>query len=496
MSDFMRASAIIKPDELKDVLNNILPHTTFDVGNIDYTEHHVPTLDRRRPDRMIRPAELRDLVRESTWNSNNRKRAVSARPMLDDSILESLTSILRKLLTDYINPETDRLRHHFPAFIASTGGVTHRRDGLVEKAYQSIVSNFALGLIKSAAILGADHVASLLCGWITGEPIKYRIYSMLYGAHIKHDIDLLNGVRITSLPLSSDKLPVSFPEFSSIDIASRLGQTVVSLDCELQPAFHPVQSQSTSDGVIQFSTPLDGAPIHTLYEAMSLACNRYMNYMMQWQVYSDADSLVGVSNDGGVAYGPGNKLRRWRGLWKVDSLAHVTSTTVTDECEPVLSRPELELAWSILHTLERRKHEDQRFKVAFDRWFRCIRPNADLADQYIDLRIALEALYLDSTQGELRFRLAITGSWHLGKNWSERKAIQESLLKFYDDASSVIHGARSKENKSQLQRLEEAKSLCRRGLLKAIEQQNRPNWRDLILGREIEQRSSTPGLSE
>ena len=51
-------------------------------------------------------------------------------------------------------------------------------------------------------------------------------------------------------------------------------------------------------------------------------------------------------------------------------------------------------------------------------------------DRYIDLRIALEALYLEDfpderTTQEMRFRLALFGAWHLGDNFKERQVLTQ-----------------------------------------------------------------------
>ena len=66
--------------------------------------------------------------------------------------------------------------------------------------------------------------------------------------------------------------------------------------------------------------------------------------------------------------------------------------------------------------------------------------NASREDRTIDLRIALESLYLDSDTGELGFRLATTCARHLGTSLEERRDISRDLKRFYGFASRVIHG--------------------------------------------------------
>ena len=59
------------------------------------------------------------------------------------------------------------------------------------------------------------------------------------------------------------------------------------------------------------------------------------------------------------------------------------------------------------------------------------RSEARLEDGYIDLRIALEALYLkdfdDERSQEMRFRLPLFGAWHLAENLEKRIASDRRL---------------------------------------------------------------------
>ena len=72
-------------------------------------------------------------------------------------------------------------------------------------------------------------------------------------------------------------------------------------------------------------------------------------------------------------------------------------------------------------------------RIAADRWRRSKRSDgyARLVDQYIDLRLALESLYLkdfvNEHSQEMRFRLALFGAWHLGGSLDERRSIRKTL---------------------------------------------------------------------
>ena len=109
-----------------------------------------------------------------------------------------------------------------------------------------------------------------------------------------------------------------------------------------------------------------------------------------------------------------------------------------------------------------------------------------LPDRFIDLRIALESLYLkdflNEYSQEMRFRLPIFGAWHLGSDIGDRRWIRKRLRDAYDMASGAVHSGVVEYNVENRKLLSDAQDLCRRGILKLL-RKGRPNdWGDLILG--------------
>ena len=91
-------------------------------------------------------------------------------------------------------------------------------------------------------------------------------------------------------------------------------------------------------------------------------------------------------------------------------------------------------------------------------------------DRALELRIALETLFLDSAQNELRFRLATTGARFLGVGLSERGEIAKVLRDFYDRASQAVHaGGIDFSRGADADLLRQASGLCRKGILKVLE---------------------------
>lgn len=129
---------------------------------------------------------------------------------------------------------------------------------------------------------------------------------------------------------------------------------------------------------------------------------------------------------------------------------------------------------------------DTKLRIAVDRWRRSKFPGARLEDRFIDLRIALEALYLkdfaNEHSQEMRFRLALIGAWHLSESLEERRTYRTVLRDAYDRASGAVHpGEVSREAEVDLVL---AQQLCRRGILKLLLEGAPSDWSDLILGAE------------
>ena len=471
---------------LIDLLHAIIPQIRFDTGEIHTVGDGTTTTYTAKPAELLSSIQLCRTLEDSPWDSVERKQATSARTICPSHLRAELSEKLRGLLSDYIDPQTNLIAHTAPTFESTTRHMTARPDGLREYKRESSIDHFTLGLLKSAALLGAERTAMILHKWLNYEPFSYSACSLIYGITAGRDLDLHNGIRVAPLPVSSDAFPISFPHPTSIRVQRCLGRSVLHITTEVQPALFLLENKDSNATSLQLSWPLGDASQDTLYEALSLICNRYIRAMMIWEEYDDINSLTGKSNGGGTGFSPMKNESRTVLGWSRDFATGALKLTRGGEPKPDLSLGDLQDAWEIFSLLDNRKKSDRRFEVAVDRWIRSQHPDLQQTDHFIDLRVALEALYLDGDLGEQTFRLALRGAWHLGKNWSERKQIQTALKKFYSVASKVIHGEAVNEAKGDHKWLEQARDICRRGILKTIKQKEQPDWDELILGREIE----------
>ena len=132
------------------------------------------------------------------------------------------------------------------------------------------------------------------------------------------------------------------------------------------------------------------------------------------------------------------------------------------------------------------KPEADIARIAVSRLILSKNRSEGLVDNFIDLRIALESLYLtdfiNEQSQEMRFRLSLFGAWHLGADFGERKRIRKTLRDAYDAASGAVHTGDLDDSSDKRELLEDAQKLCRRGILKLLDEGPPRDWGDLILG--------------
>ena len=389
----------------------------------------------------------------SIWSSDK----LSARlvePEVPENLLAKFTDQLRRLLYDYLDPKTDRIGN---GLVDLMGGMPNPE-----------INRFAEDLIRGAAILGPERLLELLFGWIKGEPFHYKTKTLLIGVSIDQPLALKEGIRISSLPKSLTELTPHLPLFSipNYGYMGFLGGVILSVDCEAGPPFYaPTESEPFFKDFKHTwaNGKIPGLSIETFCEALSLACNNYVYRKFLWRDFEDLEEL-------NTAVGTGMSF--------VDVPTH--SLTIP------LSQKHLEQARDI-HFGRSSFGEKRRYlDTAVSRWMKSKRPNAGLADKFIDLRIALEALYLENDyEGEKRFRLAVRGAWHLGANFTERKKYYKTLLDAYSRASKVVHADEAKITEKDKKLLADAQDACREGILKRLKEEQKQDWNEIILGKSL-----------
>ena len=304
---------------------------------------------------------------------------------------------------------------------------------------------------------------------------------MLDGVYVGGPLELDAGLRAYALPLSSEGLPISMPQVDLNQAVNLLGHCALEIDASTSPAFFVPPTGDEGFPVSETVTVLGGSRVDMFLTALSLVCNRSVRVGWRWTDYGEAAGFA-VGNPGGLSpQGPARLRilgRRWtQGL-------DITVVELGDHRVPSvnLHANRLWRAWELLPELQRRVDDDSRFRIAVNRWSQSRWRDASPEDRAVDLRIALESLYLDSSGGELGFRLATTGARHLGVGLEERRRIREELADFYGVASRVIHGTEVGSMKTRDQsRVTAASKRCRDAILKIVETKSRPDWSYLLL---------------
>ena len=266
------------------------------------------------------------------------------------------------------------------------------------------------------------------------------------------------------------------------DSVSRiLGHTVLEFKASTSPAlFVPPQSDDVYTPIpLLTRTALGRVSLNTFFLALSLICNRQVGLAWSWIDYGEAGSFADPEADSSML-GPGMATELLAKGYTRSLTTGVTQLSSYEPPTPNLCENGLRRAWDLQKELQRRIDSDQRFQTAVTRWAKAASPGVLDPDRVIDLRIALESLYISSSEGELGFRLSITGARHLGTSLVERKAIRKTLVDFYRLASRVIHGTPLSSN-TDVSLVDAATKLCRDGILKIVEGRNQPDWTDFLL---------------
>ena len=422
----------------------------------------------------LTPEELRDHYQRSKYDRETSTSVKIIHIACSKKQLRVLIDQLRSCLNAYIDPEKDRLGHGL-IWMSGPGIITNHPNQLIYGESVSALTEFANGLIVGAANLGTERVLQLLRGWREGEPLRYHTKTLLSGVTVNQPLHLDAGIYIEPLPRSSNELPASLPIGGPVPERGFLGGVVLSVDSKAKPAlFRPAYGErpTLSAKTIRPSWALGDSSLNAFCESLSLACNHCVRSNWIWSDYGDLTAFS-------------------FGRMSIVALKHVGDQ---GDKQP-LQQGDLKCAWDIHRKRFFDEKREQRLGTAITRWARSKQPESEsgLLDSFIDLRIALEALYLgdqkgdESYRGEMRFRLSLYGAWHLGSHPTQRSKYRKTLRDAYDRASCAVHAGTVKDTPENRETLAAAQNLCRQGILKRLfEGPPKPDWSELIMGAAIE----------
>ena len=390
---------------------------------------------KRRSHRGLSAPELAS-VYESQRHRAGSKRADC---LLSDGIMHPLIAEVRNALADFIDPESDHLGHAFPidscSVIRNTGG----EGGVAHLEFESTLEKFSESLLRAAAIMGVENVTKLLSDWKHGESIRFKTSTIVNGLVLDNRYCPRDDIEIAALPLTTAALPLTtaelprLPDLSRRSPADYLGRTVLSLKMSASPVlFRPRADANGATVITRTGKEID---FDTVCDALSLQVNSHVSTTFQWTEHVEAAPFS--MRDWGTIGGDTLDHLGWKSR-HLDPHKGIVSIKLDNASIAQLDEANL------LHAIEALRGGDRKLRIAVDRWKRSKRPYSPATDRYIDLRIALETLYLkdflNEQSAEMRFRLSLFGAWHLGTTLEERREIRKALRDAYDKASGAVHG--------------------------------------------------------
>ena len=299
--------------------------------------------------------------------------------------------------------------------------------------------------------------------WIQGRPFQYQRNAVISGLRTAQPLEW-GGIYFASLPEGAllDHVPRMIVEALGSDNLSRAVK--MSVPCELSPAFYVPGS---SDQVpLQESNPMP--PLNNFSRAMSLQCSSHVMYKAEWVDYGDL-----------LAFDPIHGQQ-----WSYGMPPHDLEVLGLPPHTVELTEEHLAGAMSLLEKLAARDDRRSSVNVAIRRWMNS-KQDVDFPDKFIELRIALEALYAKGGKGSLTSQVEKHGAWHLAAKPAEMSDYRTKLRTLYKLASDAIHNRKeiefSDDNRTLLV---DGQDLCRSGILKRLDEDQEPDWGKLILGKD------------
>ena len=332
------------------------------------------------------------------------------------------------------------------------------------------LDRFTESVLTSAVLIGSDHTVSLLKSWVANEPIRYTRYTVLNGIQIEDDrneFPIEEGFSIARLPKGQKELlDLQTPEMWVGTPMSMMGPPlgapqiygapaiVVEMTCG--PVFNRGDDDLSYTPVAQGPCARLGAMglESPLFAGLSLACGSAVSPSCAWSNIDEAlQSFLPwarLTPNHIVLYGSGGAFPA--------QPPTLTDATLTHSIKLAGKIAEYGLG--------------DKTRTALARWLKSFQ--GSVADQFIDLRIALEVLYAPgSGSGDIAYRLQSRGARHMASSFEDRKAIAKEIKDFYYAASGFAHGRieMSSGNNSiskKLPQLLRARNICRDALIKII----------------------------
>ena len=143
--------------QLKELLDVAVASSSYDLGHTRPGDDGFVTYYGQRPDEVISAQQLREIIEHRTWQDKEHEMANRVQLSVPSSSLAQISDFVRAELDHCVDSSTDRIGHAFPG--SNSFGIISLPDGR-KSTFVSSVPPFAEALVRGAAILGTQRVAS------------------------------------------------------------------------------------------------------------------------------------------------------------------------------------------------------------------------------------------------------------------------------------------------------------------------------------------------
>ena len=328
--------------------------------------------------------------------------------------------------------------------------------------------NIAIGRGVKSAVSAFERCAA------GREPASFQYIILLAGIDVDAKREVFDGIRIEPISTSIfDLLQYQSQIMYSGMLNYFLGSQLI-IDASVSPIFHKPSPRSYKPGtrdpfyafrseiknrVFQSANFLDFG--ETFCQALSLVVDSAVQPYLTWRLMKRDELFNLGGTDGGKIYDftKSSKISMHAGELEIAKAAQL--------CE-ILANPSTRIG--------------ENLKIPIERWIKS-QTEQSAIDKVIDLGIAFEALYLQGISGQLALQLR--AAWHLGENKQDRKKLVGDFKEIYELRCQAVHKGRFSKSmpiKKAEGLIQRAQELCRKAILKILEDRIFPTGNDLILG--------------
>ena len=451
--------------ELVSLLEEILPRAEFYAHTRQFL---------RPPDSIFLNSEdyRKDYERvksDTLWGRRMPTPSGFMRPTTDtDRFPEEQFNQFVVLVQQILKPYSDADNHRFMAVLPAPRVYG---DNLGES-----VEHFSKSMVRCAALFGVSETVDAVLSLVEGNTAKYTQVVVLDGVSPspkKEGVDLWSGASLTDWDqafgdqLSESTLGIPDALLTQTTYADtnmfRFGRsnTLLCIERTGGPIIRRLEDAELGPGGPYVPISPHQLSTEIAISALSLAVNHPILEICSWHWYdAKVQALLGYRNELALDQNMGGpRLSRGRFIG-ADNVPLVRN----------------------IHEGLSQQGVFENLRVPIQRWRRskAARNGVDLA---IDLRIALESLFLDAgNNDELSFRLALRAAWYLGAEGHECARIFDALRKAYSIGSKAVHTGEGYDYMIPAG-LAEAQDVCRRAILRRIIEGGKPpDWNEIVLG--------------